>query len=175
MSFQGKATSSTGPNRLTPKWACLFFSFPCYLDKDLEFNIPATTKILCWYRGLSTDGSQHQLGAVGSPDELNLSYSNTGKVGLGLLVHQPGFLSSCMLGVLRAALQVGNNCITINLQLESLAGRLIWSLYKSCWRRPSSAPDLHIQSLRLYRKLQHRDLEKEFWPMSLAPESCTQT
>lgn len=29
------------------------------------------------------------------------------------------------LGVLRVALPVGNNCITINLQLESLPGRLI--------------------------------------------------
>lgn len=73
----------------------------------------------------STDGNQRQFGAVRSPDGLTLGHSNTGKVGLGLPVHQPGFLSSCMLGVLRAALQVGNNYITINLQLESLPGRLI--------------------------------------------------
>lgn len=117
----------------------------------------------------SINDNRHQFGVVEPPDGLTLGHSN--KVGLGLPVHQPGFLSFCIFGVLKTALQVGNYCITINIQLESLPGKLIWSLYKSCWRWPSSARIwifAHSEDTESYRKeIWGRNSTQWVWHLSL--------
>lgn len=120
----------------------------------------------------SINDNQHQFGVVEPPDGLTLGHSN--KVGLGLPVHQPGFLSFCIFGVLKTALQVGNYCITINIQLESLPGKLIWSLYKSCWRWPSSARS-EYSLIQKIQKVTGKRFGEEIPPNEFGTWVCTQT
>lgn len=100
---------------------------------------------------------------------LNLSYSNTGKVGeQRLLVHQLQLSPSCMLGVLRVAWQVRNNCITINLQLESLRQADLIPL-QELLKAAKFCPRSSYSVLQIIQEAKQRVWKEEFCPMSLAP------